>query len=109
MLTMTAWMEKPLNMAVADFEFLLFTDGTFFPLQVAIANGYGSWIVPRSTINHRVTKRALLEKVHLLSYGNQRGMWVSLVHKFYTGDLDDTTEGLTCHEIAELINQYTKV
>jgi hypothetical protein len=36
-------------------------------------------------------------------------MWVNLVHKFYTGDLDDTTEGLTCHEIVELIDQYTKV
>lgn len=66
MSTMTAWMEKPLNIAVADFEFLLFPDGTYFPLQVAIANGYGSWIVPRSTINHRVTKRALLEKANLI-------------------------------------------
>jgi hypothetical protein len=44
------------------------------------------------------------EKVHLLPNGNHRGMWVNLVHKFYTGDLDDTTEGLTCHEIAELID-----
>jgi hypothetical protein len=70
---MTAWMEQPVNTTVVDFEFGNFFDGIYFPFQVAIANGYGSWIVSETTVNHGVTKRAL-EKARLLTSGYQRGM-----------------------------------
>ena len=36
-------------------------------------------------------------------------MWVRINYKFYAGDPDGTTEGLTCHKIANQIDQYTEV
>jgi hypothetical protein len=32
-------------------------------------------------------------------------MWVRINYKIYGGDLGGTTEGLTCHEIANQIEQ----
>jgi hypothetical protein len=36
-------------------------------------------------------------------------MWVRINYKFYAGNLGGTTEGLTCHKIADQIEQYTEV
>ena len=105
--TMIAWLEQPVNTAIADFEFLIFPGGRVIPFQVAIANGNGKWIVPRTTINHGVTK-TLLEKARLLSI-YKRSMWVDMIHKFYPGDLDNMTEGLNGQEITDLVDQYIKV
>ncbi|KAI1421484.1 hypothetical protein F5Y12DRAFT_767330 [Xylaria sp. FL1777] len=58
--TMTAWMTNPENTAIADFEFFKFTSIGEYPCQVAIANGYGNWFVPPTTINHGITKGTLL-------------------------------------------------
>lgn len=95
--TITAWVEKPANIAFADFEFTILPGVVYFPFQLAIANGKGGWIVPPTVINHGMTKRALLEREDLFVKGDlRRSMWVSLINKFHHGGLDDLTEGKTC-------------
>ncbi|UKZ66477.1 uncharacterized protein TrAtP1_007650 [Trichoderma atroviride] len=76
---MTAWMKYPANTAIANFEFITFPGSLRFPCQVAIADGFGEWIIAPTTINHGITK------------GERRSL-----------------RGKSCQEIADLIDQYVK-
>lgn len=105
---MTAWMEQPANTMVADFEYIISPGAKLIPLQVAIADGYGKWIIPPTTIDHGITKGAFLDKTREISSAH-RHMGSSMIHKFYPGGLDEMTKGMTCQEIADLIDQHVKV
>ncbi|KAF4423736.1 hypothetical protein F53441_14254 [Fusarium austroafricanum] len=87
---MTAWMKYPANTAIADFEFITFPGSLRFPCQVAIADGYGEWIIAPTTINHGIIKGALLDRFT----------------PYYPGKREEITQGKSCQEIADLINQY---
>lgn len=67
MSTMRAWVGEPLNTAIVDFEFWrvwterIFPGSPVKPLQLAIANADGEWIIPVSTINYNVSIRWMHE------------------------------------------------
>lgn len=114
---MEAWLKEPLNTVVADFEFAWacrpredsVVELEIFPLQIAVANAHGDWVVPVTSINHDISKRALFAMGAKLPPCHQRGTWEAMVCKFY-GTIDDTeTQGLSWTEIAGLIDDYTKV
>jgi hypothetical protein len=109
--TMTAWMESPTNTAIADFEYLTLHGFGKVPCQVAIVDGYGEWIIPPTTINHGITKGELLAKV--MSVREMTGLFrysmTSMVHTHYHGRRDEITKGMSCHEIADLMDKYVKV
>lgn len=107
--TMEARLKYPLSTIVADFEYMAAPGFPLLPIQVAIANAYGEWIVPATTINHGISKRELLERGNRLG-SVSRTMWERMVVKFYgANDMDETTKGLTWEEIAGLIDEYIKV
>ncbi|KAJ9139075.1 hypothetical protein NKR23_g8137 [Pleurostoma richardsiae] len=107
---MTAWMKYPANTAIADFEFITFPGSLRFPCQVAIADGYGEWIIAPTTINHGITKGALLERIMSIRArtGPSRCIGAATVHTNYTGRPEEITQGKSCQEIADLIDQYVK-
>jgi hypothetical protein len=70
---MKTWVEGPLNTVVADFEFVPHiqwdqSSSKFYclPLQLAVANADGEWIIPATAINYSISKRAMLV---FISYG----------------------------------------
>lgn len=109
--TMTAWMKYPANTAIADFEFITFPGSLRFPCQVAIADGYGEWIIAPTTINHGITKGALLDRIMSIRAltGPSRCIGAATVHTYYPGRREEITQGKSCQEIADLIDQYVKV
>jgi hypothetical protein len=110
---MTAWALEPCNTAIADFEFSYFkswdstvTDSMIVPMQMAIANGNGEWIVPVTSINYGMTKRAMLQKGNTLQTSTERGTWEGMILRFYANThFDEVLEGLTCVEIANLLDE----
>ncbi|KAH8819303.1 hypothetical protein F5884DRAFT_848631 [Xylogone sp. PMI_703] len=108
---MTAWMTNPKNTAIADFEFLTFPGIGEYPCQVAIANGYGNWIVPPTTINHGITKGTLLDQLMSVRsfQGKVRYFSATTVNTHYPGRRDEITGGMTYPEIMDLICKYINV
>lgn len=94
---------------VADFEFFPLSGGGVFPLQIAIADGYCNWIIPPTTISYKTTKGELLERAKMMLSTKTRYMGAALINKFYPGDRDDPTEGLTFVEIGDIFQQYVEV
>ena len=94
---------------VADFEYNVEAFRKFeyeAVWQVAIADASGNWIVPLTTINHRISKLALFERGQLLE---ERRRYECTIARFY-GVVDESeTPGLTWEEIANLIDQHIKV
>jgi len=106
---MEAWLKYPSSIIVVDFEYMVGPGFPLLPIQIAMANAHGDWIVPATTINHGISKRELLERGNMLG-SVYRTMWERMVMKFYGGDdMDKTTKGLTWEEIAGLIDHYIKV
>jgi hypothetical protein len=110
--TMTAWMKSPANTAIADFEFTTFPGSLRFPRQSAIADGYGDWIIAPTTVNHNITKGALLDRI--MSIRARIGPTHCLgsattVHTYYPDAREEITQGKTCQENAYCIDQCVKV
>ena len=105
----SAWYDKPHTTMVADFEYTVEAFRKFeyeAVWQVAIADASGNWIVPLTTINHRISKLALFERGQLLE---ERRRYECTIARFY-GVVDESeTPGLTWEEIANLIDQHIKV
>lgn len=89
--TMAASMKYPANTAIADFEFITFPSSLRFPCQVAIADGYGEWIIAPATINHGVTKCALLDRIMSIRARSRpsRSIGAATVHTYYPRRQDD--------------------
>lgn len=109
-LTMEAWLKYPLRTIVADFEYMSGTGLPPLPIQVAIANASGEWIIPVTTINHEISKRELLEwGGGNLKVANRVRLEKMIVKYYGADDMDETTKGLTWGEIAGLIDNYIQV
>ena len=106
---MEALLKYPSNTIVVDFEYMVGPGFPLLPIQIAMANARGDWIVPATTINHGISKRELLERGNMLGFV-YRTMWERIVMKLYGGDdMDKATESLTWEELASLIDDYIKV
>jgi hypothetical protein len=115
--TMKAWTEEPLNTIVADFEFFRHTNWdkspsefALFPLQIAMANANGEWIVPVTSINYGLPMRAMFDQGKSLPNNVDRYAWEGMLHKFYgNADIDAITPGMTWTDIANRIDNYVQV
>jgi len=88
----------------SPFEFAL------YPLQIAIANANGEWIVPVTSINYGPPIRAMFDQGKSLPNNVDRYAWEGMLHKFYgTADIDAITPGMTWTEIANRIDNYVQV
>ena len=59
---MQAWFNEPYSIVIADFEYHsgVIRSGDIF--ELALANAYGDWIVPPTSINHYISTKELYEK-----------------------------------------------
>jgi hypothetical protein len=106
---LSAWYDKPYTIMVADFEYNVEAFRNFrheAVWQVAIADASGNWIVPLTTINHCMSKQALFDRGQLLEESRR---YENTIARFYGVVDEDETPGLTWEEIADLIDQHTKV
>jgi hypothetical protein len=120
---MNTWSNNPYTTVIADFEYhssllpCMKHEGIF---EIALANANGHWIIPPTSINHGISTLELCEKAntqwHLLkekfsrpNHDAQMPMWHSQVTKYYGSVSHGETPGLSWDEIADIINQYTKV
>jgi hypothetical protein len=120
---MDAWSNAPYTTVVADFEYqtrLISTMKHECVFEIALANANGDLIVAPTSINHVVTISELCQKadVQLLlpqekpsrhSYNEQMYYFRSQMAKYYGSANDSETPGLSWEEIADLIDNYTKV
>lgn len=62
-----------MNTVITDFEFFcvqserLFPGYSQIPLQIAIANARGDWLIPTTTINYHVSIKSMLEEGRALN------------------------------------------
>lgn len=88
---MNDWINTPLTTVIADFEYL--HQGSSYDHQAvfefAMANAHAEWVVPVTTINHRISIRELFEKQNSFDNSVKRLIWASSVSKYY-GAIDDT-------------------
>jgi hypothetical protein len=78
--TVEAWLKYPSNTIVVDFEYMVGPGFPLLPIQIAMANARGDWIVPATTINHGISKRELLERGDMLGFV-YRTMWERIAMK----------------------------
>jgi hypothetical protein len=83
--TMEAWLKYPSSTIVVDFEYMVGPGFPLLPIQIAIANAHGDWIVPATPVNYRISKREPLERRNKLGSVN-RTLWEKMVVKFYGAD-----------------------
>ena len=117
---MNAWSNSPYKVIIVDFEY----DSKLLPVmkheaifQIAIANACGDWTVPPVSINHGILISELAEKASsFLSFlGGPRkvsGLRCAAhrqISKFYGPIGDNETPGRSWAEIADMIENYTKV
>jgi hypothetical protein len=111
-MVMNAWYNNPHATMIVDIEYSSSAFSIFGPdavFQIAIADARGDWIVPLTTINHRLPKRTLFERAHLLGWTEDRFKYEKAAIKFYGVANDNETEGLTWEEVGRLLKRHTEV
>jgi hypothetical protein len=120
---MDAWTKTPHNVVIADFEYstrLLSTMKHECVFEIALANANGDWIVPPTSINHKITISELFQKgvAYLLpsqgdssqhNHTDRIHRFRSQIAKYYGSSNKSETPGLSWEEIAEAIADYIKV
>lgn len=124
----SSWMNEAFTTVIADFEYSsrrLNTMGHYAIFEIALANARGDWIVPPTTINHRVSLNELA-RLLMTANGSQEptahdrpkydrsrfktelDYWRAYLARFYDRESDET-KGCTWEEIAAKIDQYVQV